>query len=189
MDVKLEVSSFDGDITLIDVQYKRIFPLLSHGLARLSIESTANGIKTSIPELSIKCFHDCPELEESSAFIFYSNKKTLERFSVGNTVLHTVRSQWQRLKAALCQATGYRFQRLKLSADSLRWITGLRIGNSNLSSKGSPVLKRIEWSHLFPSPDCDLIQWVTPGTSSYDLLLLFIPFWHLYGQHEIVLHR
>ena len=50
-----------------------IWVCLSHGPARLSVESTASNIKNNI--IRIKCFHDYPTMEESSAFISHPSMK------------------------------------------------------------------------------------------------------------------
>ena len=44
-------------------------------------------------QIMIKCFHDYPTVEESSAFIFHSSMKDLRDSTVGNTVLHEVNSR------------------------------------------------------------------------------------------------
>ena len=66
--------------------------LLSHGLARLSIRLNAS-IRVGIPEPFIKCFHGCPTVEESSAFIFHSRTKSFRDSTVGNTVVHEANSR------------------------------------------------------------------------------------------------
>ena len=42
--------------------------------------------------IHVKCFHGCPTVEESSAFMFCSSMKVLKDSPAGNTVLHRLSS-------------------------------------------------------------------------------------------------
>ena len=60
---------------------ERVDKILSHG--RCTTLGAANNIKNNI--IMIKCFHDYPTMEESSAFISHSSMKVFKNATVGNT--------------------------------------------------------------------------------------------------------
>ena len=83
--------------------------------------NTAKDINTSIPKLFIKYFHDCPTVEEVSAFIFYSRLKGLRDSIVGNTVLHEVNSRQWKIESHTVPVHGIQ----QYEEDEDRWIRGV----------------------------------------------------------------
>ena len=53
-----------------------------------------------------KCFHDCPTVEEPSAFMFHSTMPDFKDSTVGNTALHVISSQGIKIESHVVPGHG-----------------------------------------------------------------------------------
>ena len=84
--------------------------------------NTAQDITTSDPELLIKCFHDNPTVEESSALIPQSSMKGLEQSTVVDIVLHEVSNPWSRIESHVVPAHGIKSYVTSILALDMPWV-------------------------------------------------------------------